>query len=234
MPIVKKLSDFSGEQVKQMRTNRGWLTGILVGGVALSLVTTGHAQTGTIDISLSSVAKLYSSGGVLLNVNTPAVSVPSITVQIGPTFSGIVQTGSFNAFATAATIEYLAGTQPVNVSVANGAAGGLGDRGVTVGNLFSGTGSVQQGFTAFFPASGSNFAQFTASSSPVIITSGDYRLVLTPSDSSVGSSATPATIVSIPTETWSYSFAIVPEPATFALFSLGLAPIAVAIRRRRK
>ncbi|WP_309709749.1 PEP-CTERM sorting domain-containing protein [Armatimonas sp.] len=228
MPIVKKLSDFLGEQVKQMRTNRGLLTSAALGIAVFSITGMAIAQTPP-TVSAASLTTQSGSSGFDFFVYGRTTNPVALPV-FGPPIS--LQTSTFTSAIGADFISGLPSTtKTVNSDlnlVLTTSAGSAS---------FSWTGLV---FTGTSDATGANFNFGHLSASPLTYGLAGTNLFSARVSSNfvlgtatTGAPADPGlAALNLPVQI-TY-LGVIPEPATLALFSLGLAPVMVAIRRRRK
>ena len=221
-----------------MRTNRSWLVRILAGGIVLSIAGESHAQS----FSFSSVNWLASGLNNSFVGSGPAVNLSGTNTLTTTTPLTFAAPGSTLALAFPAVVHLQildfgnSGnstlTQPSTVTFASAA----GSATPTFSQLFTATenaghtggfysiaASPTIGFTIF---DGTNYNGFTANFVNKPFTSYTFG-----APSPAGEFNTSPDLSFTMNVTYQ---GIVPEPATLALFGLGLAPIAVAIRRRRK
>jgi hypothetical protein len=219
-----------------MRTNRSWLVGILSGIVVLSVAGESFAQTINLNsASLSATGvNLFPGSGAgasatpdLTHTGSASTYAGSLTLSVGVSQSfvfpaaWVIQADTNGG--TAFTANTVGVVTPINVNFATAAGSAnvsfaqsfnLRDTVTATNGRYSASASAAQNFLV-----GQN--SFTANFQGLSNTNFAYAA---------------GTFTSAPidaTVTITYN-GLIPEPATLALFGLGLAPITVAIRRRRK
>ncbi|MCX6365244.1 MAG: PEP-CTERM sorting domain-containing protein, partial [Armatimonadetes bacterium] len=198
-----------------MQRNQGWVKSLTVAACILAMTGVSHAQTAT----------LTSSAWNSITGTTTFAGPPAFTTALVGTPAGTFGNATL-ALGEATGIAFNPGFQ---ISVANVAGTATGTNtgnftfvinGATVPVSIPITYTVTNSLVGF------------SSSTPVIFTAGGQDFQISASSSSgVTATGTPQTVTfGLSIQFMGLSSA--PEPGTLALFGLGVAPIAVAIRRR--
>ena len=170
--------------------------------------------------------------------NLTSLGTLSALTNPGPTFTTLFGSGTgtvaggfaTNIDSTGKTISFAA---PITFDITAGGGSGpttatqLANFAINVGGTdYAGALTLQYSVT---PVTGSTSNVAVTAAGPASFTDGTntFNFTLAPSNTTLNNG---------PGQSFGFSgtLATVPEPATLALFGLGLAPIAVAIRRRRK
>ena len=209
-----------------MRMNRRLLTSVALSVAVFGLAGVSHAQTLT--VTAGSVTGSALSGSVNNGSGSAQIAgtTGSLSAGVGPLAVGVGTPISFTAaqffrlrFLDSGDFGDKTAAIPFSITTDQGAATGSAS---FIGQFF-------RDDTA--PAS----ADWTVAQQATLhlVTSNGYYLQVT---GLTGSNTTPSTAtLDITTLTGTATFqGVIPEPATLALLGLGLAPVAMAIRRRRK
>jgi hypothetical protein len=200
-----------------MQRNQGWVKSLTVAACILTMTGVSHAQTATLTSSTwNSITGTTTFAGpptfTTALVGTPAGAFGNPTLTLGQatgvTFSSGFQISVADVAGTAT------GTNTGNFTfVINGD---------TVPVSIPITYTVTNSLVGF------------SSSAPVTFTAGgqDFNISASSSSGVIATGAPQTVTVGLSIQFMGLSSA--PEPGTLALFGLGIAPVAVAIRRRRK
>ena len=210
-------------------------------------ITNSLVKLATLGIAVFSVAGVAHAQSVTLTTATwNTLSAP--TVVGTPAFTTNLSAAANGAFAPSATLT-LPGTPTANVSfspsnftisilnsgglnVSTGTATGNFTIATTTGNASF---NVPISYTVTDQAAGISSALVNITATPVDFSIGGdtFRFAFGPINGAYADNNTAQAISPVPA-TITFLSSGAPEPATMALFGLGIVPVAVAIRRRRK
>ncbi|MCX6365393.1 MAG: PEP-CTERM sorting domain-containing protein [Armatimonadetes bacterium] len=200
-----------------MQRNQGWVKSLTIAACILTMTGVSHAQTATLtSATVTGLAAFTQSG------------TPSFTTSIVGSPAGVFGVPSLVGFGSSTVVNF-----PTNFqfNIANAAGTSTGTNDVTL--AFDINGVTVTGIVVPVSYSVTTISvAFTGATIP--FTAGDKNFSFRFS----GNNSVPATgsaqNVNLPGVLTLVSASAAPEPGTLALFGLGVAPIAVAIRRRRK
>lgn len=216
-----------------MRVSRSFTGSTLLVAIVLGVAGSSQAQTITLSASWDTNPITGSTSGGLADFtgNGSPLAANSSLSWDRLADVGVTKVFTFNNPMTA-TIKDAAGSSFENYFKATQVS--FTGAGSTTG-LFTQIFTMQDdGSTGTFKYLGSNTVQFSSTNANLTyIWSGTYAGQAPVTQAFSGSPAT--TTYAWPDAAMNVTLvAVIPEPATLALFGLGLAPVAVAIRRRRK
>ena len=206
-----------------MRTNRSWLVGILSGVVVLSVAGESFAQIP----SLVTGSTFTSSWAFVNGANN----------FLGTGGSGTsTSSGTFATIGSTQTLAFT-GTSLVRIDVDSPApfAVATTDTPTLSVLMSSGASTSMPTMNAVFNRGANTFTYSQTETPAYFIADSNHRFSVTGLTGNVSTASGYPGFWNITGLTGTATYeGLVPEPATLALFGLGLAPIAIAVRRRRK